>query len=82
MSTLQQKVEAMEKVGAVTVADHTLLKLIRLHLQKYERYLSEVQRELAPFEQRYGLSLCGVSPPLHGRGYGGCCGYHGVDGAL
>jgi hypothetical protein len=56
MSTLQQKVEAMEKVGAGEVAEQTLQKLIGLHVQKYERYLTDVQRELAPFEQRYGMS--------------------------
>jgi hypothetical protein len=56
MSTLQQKVEAMEKVGASDVADQALQKLIRLHVQKYERHLADVQRELAPFEQQYGLS--------------------------
>lgn len=56
MSTLQQKVEAMEKVGARDVADQALQKLIRLHVQKYERHLADVQRELAPFEQQYGLS--------------------------
>lgn len=46
----------MEKVGASDVADQTLQKLIGLHVQKYERSLAEVQRELAPFEQRYGMS--------------------------
>jgi hypothetical protein len=56
MSTLQQKVEAMEKVGAGDVADQALQKLIRLHVQKYERHLADVRRELAPFEQQYGLS--------------------------
>jgi len=56
MSTLQQKIEAMEKVGAGAVADQALQKLIRLHMQKYERHLTEVQRELAPFEQQYGMS--------------------------
>jgi hypothetical protein len=56
MSTLQQKVEAMEKVGAGDVADQALQKLIRLHVQKDERHLADVQRELAPFEQQYGLT--------------------------
>lgn len=56
MSTLRQKVEAMEKVGAGEVPDQTLQKLMRLHEQKYNRSLAEVQRELAPFEQRYGIS--------------------------
>jgi hypothetical protein len=56
MSTLQQKIMAIEKVGAVAVADQALLKLIRLHVQKYEKHLADVQRELAPFEQQYGLS--------------------------
>ena len=56
MSTLQQKIAAIEKVGAVTVADQALLKLIRLHVQKYEKHLADVQQELAPFEQQYGLS--------------------------
>ena len=56
MSTLQQKITAIEKVGAVAVADQALLKLIRLHVQKYEKHLADVQQELAPFEQQYGLS--------------------------
>jgi hypothetical protein len=56
MSTLQQKVAAMEKVGAGDVADQALQKLIRLHVQKYEQHLANVQRELTPFEQQYGLS--------------------------
>jgi hypothetical protein len=56
MSTLQQKIVAIEKVGAVAVADQAILKLIRLHMQKYEKHLADVQRELAPFEQQYGLS--------------------------
>ena len=56
MSTLQQKVEAMEKVGAGDLADQALQKLIRLHMQKYERHLADVQRELVPFEQQYGMS--------------------------
>ena len=56
MSTLQQKVEAMEKVGAGDVADQALHKLIRLHMQRYERQMDIVQWELAPFEQQYGMS--------------------------
>jgi hypothetical protein len=56
MSTLQQKVEAMEKVGASHVADQALHKLLRLHIQRYERQVATVQRELAPFEQQYGMS--------------------------
>jgi hypothetical protein len=56
MSTLQQKVEAMEKVGAGDLANQALQKLIRLHMQKYERHLADVQRELVPFEQQYGMS--------------------------
>jgi hypothetical protein len=56
MSTWQQKIAAIEKVGAVAVADQALLKLIRLHVQKYEKHLAEVRRELEPFEQQYGLS--------------------------
>jgi|SRR5882672_1621436 len=56
MSTLQQKVEAMEKVDAGAFADQALQRLMRLHVQKYERHMADVQRELAPFEQRYGLS--------------------------
>ena len=56
MSTLQQKVEAMEKVGVGEAADEALHKLMRLHMQRYERQIAAVQRELAPFEQQYGLS--------------------------
>ena len=56
MSTLQQKIEVMEKVGAGELADQALQKLIRLHIQKYERHLADVRQELEPFEQQYGMS--------------------------
>ena len=36
MNALQKRVEAIEKVGAGTLADQALQKLISLHLQKYE----------------------------------------------
>jgi hypothetical protein len=56
MNTLQKRVEVIEKIGAGAWADQTLRKLIHLHLQKYERQLEEVQKELEPFERQYGLS--------------------------
>lgn len=56
MSTLRQKVEAIEKIGASDLADQALHKLILLHMQKYDKSLIEVQRELEPFEQQYGMS--------------------------
>jgi ferritin-like metal-binding protein YciE len=56
MHALQKKVEAMEKVGAGALADQALRKLIRLHLQKYEKQLAEVRRVLEPCEKQYGMS--------------------------
>ena len=56
MSVLQKRIEAMEKVGAGTLADQALRKLIRLQLQKYEKQLEDVRRELEPFERQYGMS--------------------------
>jgi hypothetical protein len=56
MNVLHNRVEALEKVGAGALADQALLKLVRLHLQKYEKHLAEVQKELEPFEQQYGIS--------------------------
>lgn len=56
MSTLRQKVEAMEKVGAGDLVDQALQKLIRLHMQRYDKHLAAVQRELEPFERLYGMS--------------------------
>ena len=55
MSALQRKVEAMEKVGAGALADQALQKLLRLQVQKYEKQLEAVQRELEPFEQQYSM---------------------------
>ena len=46
----------MRRVGAGDLADQALLKLVRLHLQKYEKHLTEVQKELEPFEQQYSIS--------------------------
>ncbi len=56
MTALQKRIEAIEKVGAGALADHTLQKLIHLELQKYEKQLAEVRRELEPFERQYGLT--------------------------
>ena len=56
MSVLHERVEALEKIGAGALADQALLKLVRLHVQKYEKHLTEVQKELEPFEQQYGIS--------------------------
>ena len=56
MSALQKRVEAMEKVGAEALADQALRKLIHLQLQKYQKHLEVVRRELEPFERQYGLS--------------------------
>ena len=46
----------MRKVGAETLADHALQKLIHLQLQKYEKQLADVRRELEPFERKYRMT--------------------------
>ena len=56
MSVLHECIEALEKIGAGALAEQALLKLVRLHVQKYEKHLTEVQKELEPFEQQYGIS--------------------------
>jgi len=56
MSALHKRIEAIEKVGAGALADQALRKLIRLQLQKYEKQLEEVRRELEPFEKQHGMS--------------------------
>ena len=56
MSTLLEKVEAIEKAGAGELAGQALGKLIHLHLQKYEKEIEVVRRELEPFEKQYGMS--------------------------
>ena len=56
MSTLIEKIQAMENIGAGYLAHQALQKLIHLHLQKYEKQIEEVKRVLKPFERRYGMS--------------------------
>jgi hypothetical protein len=56
MSSLLEKIEAMEKVGAGDLADQALRKLIHLHLQKYEKQMKEMEGELKPFEKKYGMN--------------------------
>ena len=53
---LHERVEALEKIGAGALADQALLKLVRLHQQKYEKHLEEVQKDLELFEQQYSIS--------------------------
>jgi hypothetical protein len=55
MHALHKRVEAIEKVGAGALADQALRKLIHLQIQKYEKQLAEVQKELKPFEEQYGM---------------------------
>ena len=45
MRTWQQKVAALEKVGAGALADQALQTLMRLPVQKYARHIADVQRE-------------------------------------
>lgn len=56
MSTLIEKIRVMENIGAGYLAHQVLQKLIHLHLQKYEKQIEEVERDLKPFERRYGMS--------------------------
>lgn len=56
MSTLLEKVEAIEKAGAGELAEQALRKLMHLHLQKYEKELTAVRQELEPFEKQYDMS--------------------------
>lgn len=56
MTALQKRIEAIEKVGAEALADHALRKVIHLQLQKYEKQLADMRRELEPFEQQYGMT--------------------------
>ncbi len=56
MSTLIEKIRVMENIGAGYIAHQALQKLIHLHLQKYEKQIEEVERDLKPFERRYGMS--------------------------
>jgi len=50
MSVLHERIEALEKIGAGDLADQAILKLVSLHLQKYEKHLMEGQKELEPFD--------------------------------
>jgi hypothetical protein len=56
MSSLQKRIEVMEKIGAGALADQAVRKLIHLQLQKYEKQWEEVQKDLEPFEKQYGMS--------------------------
>ena len=56
MNVLHERVNALEKVGAETMADQVILKLVHMQLQKYEKHLAEVQKELEPLEQQYGIN--------------------------
>ena len=46
----------MEQAGAGPLADEALRKLIRIQLQKYEKQLAAVLRELGPLERQHGMS--------------------------
>jgi hypothetical protein len=48
MNVLHGRLEALEKVGAGALADQALLKLVRLHLQKYEKHLAEGRKSWSP----------------------------------
>jgi hypothetical protein len=78
MSVLHERAEALEKIGAGALADQALLKLIRLHVQKYDKhrftpYFGDVWRGLvSPVLLCRGDTHCstvsashaGTPPPL------------------
>lgn len=56
MSSVLEKIQAIEKIGARDEIDQTLRKWIQIHLQKYEQQIENVQNELLPFEKQFGMS--------------------------
>lgn len=56
MATVQERIEAMERVGAGVLLDQTLKKLAEFQLQKYQKHAENVRFQLAPFEAKYSMS--------------------------
>ena len=56
MSSVLEKIQAIEKIGASDQIDQTLQKWIHIHLQKYERQIEGIQKDLLPFEKQFGMS--------------------------
>ncbi len=56
MSSVLEKIQAIESIGAGDQIDHTLRKWIQIHLQKYEQQIRDIQAELLPFEKQFGMS--------------------------
>ena len=56
MSSLIEKIEAIEKIGVGEQLNHTLRKWIHLQVQKYAKQMVEIQKELALFEKKFGMT--------------------------
>lgn len=56
ISVSKRKFDVLEKVGAGTIIDNTLNKIISFQLAKYKSYIKQINLELHRFEQKYNDS--------------------------
>lgn len=56
MSSILEKIQAIEKIGAGDQIDQTLQKWIQIHLQQFEQQIDDIKKELLPFEKQFDMS--------------------------
>ena len=56
MDITQKKIDALMKVGAATIIDSTLSKLINIQIAGYKDYIKQISTDLKLFEKKYNMT--------------------------
>ena len=55
MSVLEKKIEILEQIGAGSILDRTLSKLIAIQIARYQMAIQQITPELKAFEKRFNM---------------------------
>jgi hypothetical protein len=56
MSHVQQQLAVLDEIGAGSLVEQTINKLITMQIARYQNTIHQIKRELQEFEQRFQLS--------------------------
>jgi hypothetical protein len=56
MSHVQQQLAILDEIGAGSLVEQTINKLITMQIARYQNTIHQIKRELQEFEQRFQLS--------------------------
>lgn len=56
MTSTQQKIEVLMNIGAESLVEQTLCKLLEMQIVRYQAAIHDITAELTPFERTFQMS--------------------------